>query len=397
MSIGLSKIENPSVILQERVITVFLMTIFLEILTFFANAVGRLAFGSSSLDTMIVYGIYLYNIVRILPIIPRKFNIKLVIFLMCFAAFFCVSLYINPDFEKESDAHNNIIMSVVSGLFFGAAITDWDMCLEKLVAFARPLAMMMLASFFIYDTVFNTFWGEGAMGLSYKMLIPAILILYKLLTKVNLMDLVLLVAILFIMLLQGSRGPFLSVGVYFVLYMIANYKKYTTKVLMYMSLALIAIVILFLNIDYFLYYLEQVAINNEFEAKIITWALEGKLADLNGRDVLYDQSMEMIKEHTIVGVGIFGERELLGSYCHNIILEFLLDFGAVPGTLLIATLLLGLINRIVTCSTSQKNVIMMLLGMFIVKLFMSGSFWLESVFFMLVSIVMNKPNDTERL
>ena len=100
--------------------------------------------------------------------------------------------------------------------------------------------------------------------------------------------------------------------------------------------------------------------------------------------------MEIIKERIIFGWGLYGERFELGSYCHNIILEFMIDFGAIPGIILFAMFTVGVISKVLTGPQSQKNVIMMLLGMFIVKLFVSGSFWTEMAFFMLVSVIINK-------
>ena len=328
MNIGVNAIDRER-IMQGQIINAFIITLFLDILIFFANAVGRVALGDTSADTMIVYAVYAYCLLKIAPEILERFNIRSIVMILLFTMFFGYSLYINPLLEWNTDSYGKIIMSVISGLFFGAAITDWNLCLEKLVKAARPLAIMMLVSFFIYDGMYNTQWGEGAMGLSYKMLIPAILILYRLLTKVNLIDLILMIGLLFIMLLQGSRGPFLSVGVYFVLHIFANYRKYTGKMLIYLSIAVIATIVLVHNIDVFLTAMEQIAMENNFEAKIIRWALDGNLADLNGRDSLYERSMEIIKERIIFGWGLYGERFELGSYCHNIILEFMIDFGAI--------------------------------------------------------------------
>lgn len=374
---------------QEKIIELFVFTVFLQIFIFCINAIGRVTIGETPYDTALVYGVYVIYVLRAWRSIVKKFSRNTIMLVIAIGIHIAYAILMNDQINKEQDMFKTSLFCILSGIIFGAAITDWDLCLKKLTAMTRIGSVLMITAFVLYNYVLKIHWGEGMMGLSYRLLIVAILCMYSVLKKFNVIDLILLIVLLAIMLLQGSRGPFLSVILYFIMYIMTNYRKYTLKIIFIFGVFVLIAAFVYMNLDSILMQLDKVATENQFEAKIIRWALEGNITELNGRDRIMTEAIDMIKERPLYGYGMFGDREIIESYCHNVFLELMVDFGGVWGVIISAFIIIGVIKALIHCSQAQRDVITILVGMFIFKLLMSGTFWTEFAFFMILTMAIN--------
>ena len=382
---------------QEKIIELFVFTVFLQIFVFCINAIGRVTIGETPYDTVLVYGVYVIYVLRAWRSIVKKFSRNTIMLVIAIGIHIAYAILMNDQVSKEPELFKTTLYNIAIGIVFGGAILDWDLCLKKLTAMTRIGSVLMITAFVLYNYVLKIHWGEGAMGLSYMLLTVAVLCMYKILKRFNTIDFILLIILLTIMLLQGSRGPFLSVILYFLIYVMTNFRKYTFKILFLFGIFIFIASIVYMNIDEILSYMDSVATNNQFDAKIIRWALEGNIAELNGRDSIFKQSVDMIKERPLYGYGMFGDRQVMGSYCHNIFIELMVDFGGVWGVAISVFIILGVINRLIHCSQTQRDVITILFGVFIFKLLMSGTFWTEFAFFMIITLIINDPKGKKQM
>jgi hypothetical protein len=60
-------------------------------------------------------------------------------------------------------------------------------------------------------------------------------------------------------------------------------------------------------------------------------AFSGGLLDDNGRASIAEKALHYISDSIMTGNGMLSDRYLIGTYCHNIFLEILIDFGIVIG------------------------------------------------------------------
>lgn len=367
---------------QNEIIDLFCFVILLDIHIFFANAIGRLILGSSPSDTIIVYAILFFLFIRALPDILDSIDIRCVLICNLIFLFITVSWTVN---SKLSGAeYDSVIktayLSVFIGLFLGYYVTDFSLLEKKLCKLSSIVAIEMIVSFFIYHFVFHTVWGEGAMGLSYKLLVPAVLVLYRLFKKFEIKYLALSVVLICIMILQGSRGPLISLVCFAALYQLLNASENRNKVFKNLVFIIVLSVLFIVYLPNILHWIANVSDKFGFQSKFLRVMLEGDFFTPNGRDVVAEGAIDIIRNNPL-GKGFFGERPVLDTYCHNIFLEFLVDFGLLFGSIFSLAYVLLIIKRFRTNNMSERMVLCILFCAFLIKLFFSGSFWTETVFF----------------
>lgn len=139
---------------------------------------------------------------------------------------------------------------------------------------------------------------------------------------------------LFIFLLLGNRGSMLCYIIFIILYLCLVkkvYKRYS--IIAGIILILIAIIVFFNEII-----IATALLSEEFgfSSRIIEKIIEGGMLDSSGRDSLIKTSLTAIAQQPLFGYGITGDRTILDSmYVHNIVLEFLIHYGCILGSILI--------------------------------------------------------------
>jgi len=101
---------------------------------------------------------------------------------------------------------------------------------------------------------------------------------------------------------------------------------------------------------------------------------------LNGRDYLWDEAKRIISSESMgTGVGCF--ENTYGTYPHNIVFQFLLDFGWVIGGLM-CFLLLYCFFKGITCSFDNKVLVVMFFFCSIPRLMVSSTYWKDQFFWL---------------
>lgn len=144
---------------------------------------------------------------------------------------------------------------------------------------------------------------------------------------VSLIKKILIVAVMllsfFIMLRAGSRSPILALAVILIFWLFARGKNIVLGV----SIAAIAVILMFVFIDPILNFMGNISPVIEFRLRASIY--EG---DTSGRNPLYDQAFQVFVDHPIIGsqFGLFDHFGGFG-YSHNIILDSLMGLGIFGG------------------------------------------------------------------
>lgn len=388
-----NKIENIYKREQNAIVDLFCFIMLLTNHVFLANAIGRTIWGSSAIDTLFVYAILAWFIYKALPALFRTIDMLTLTKIVLLLLFIGLSVLINDELNtaQYSEPIRTSVISVIVGIYVADKVTDIQLLEQKLCKISVFAAIEMIVSFAIYHFILKVEWGTGAMGLSYLALIPTILVFYCLLKKFDIKKLILLILLIAIIILQGSRGPLVATMAFPLIYLIVNgsHNPKKTFMLWVMTAIIVALVINFLpNI---LLWLSGIIRKYDFYSKTVEMLLSGEWLDPNGRDFISQNVLDIIKNNPI-GMGFFGERPILETYCHNMFLEFVVDFGIAAGGLFILAFVAMFIRKLVTASIVEKNVIVILFCAFVMKLFFSGSFWTETMFFAFVTILFKKRN-----
>ena len=208
-------------------------------------------------------------------------------------------------------------------------------------------------------------------------------------------------------LIAGSRGPWVCIGVMLV---IGAAKAWGMKLLTYVSrhkgkvaivgaIVVVAIVILISNYEALFSEFRDVLANHGISSRTLDRLAAGTITDDNGRDAIWSEAVRLILLNPLFGYGVYGERPYIAQihnagFPHNIVLEFALEFGVVVTFLLVAVIV-G--TSAYLLSTRHETVWSKMFPIFFVsscQLLLSMSFWYVPAFWICVALVVNHLETT---
>lgn len=230
--------------------------------------------------------------------------------------------------------------------------------------------------------------GLYSMSLSYYMLLPAIVYLKKILKNKSLKDLMLILIILTIILLLGSRGPIMCISAYMILYIIVNRPKLTYKIVtLYLGLTSLLVVIAF-NFRTIFLSMYNLLLSFGIDSRTLLLFARPKV-HLSGREILYQDIISQIKESPLLGIGIAGDRLYIGGYVHNILLEIIAGFGVIVGSILIIILIWICYKAIRLRNRDDSNLAIIWISIGLIPLLVSGTYLADFHFWIFLGITLN--------
>lgn len=167
----------------------------------------------------------------------------------------------------------------------------------------------------------GAFYIEGYnMAFSYALLFPTFVLinkkfwLWKLLAAFMMLE----------MLAIGSRGALLISIAYWIFTIL--YDKYTIGRILFYSVILVSSIVVFFQplINLLSNLFIMIGIRSRTLALL---ASDELLTHDSGRDEITAMAWRLVSEAPILGSGVWADREQFGTYCHNVFLELLVDFG----------------------------------------------------------------------
>lgn len=173
------------------------------------------------------------------------------------------------------------------------------------------LAAIYIWAFFYFPKDSDVYSYNMAFG--YASLLPFMFLF----AQNNIWDIILSVILLAFILFVGSRGPLAVIGAFLLIHFFflpARQKLW---------FSVIIAIIVFICGAYLIEYVDFEVSRN------IRMFQNGDVSDLSSREGLYTDAEQLISDSPIWGWGIGSDRELLGTYCHNIFYEMSLHYGLV--------------------------------------------------------------------
>ena len=106
----------------------------------------------------------------------------------------------------------------------------------------------------------------------------------------------------------------------------------------------------------------------------------------SGREVIADQAIKIINDHLVSGTGVLGEFKHIEEYSHNIILEIILHYGIIIGSLIIIYLFRTILKALLKSRDRERLLIIIFISYGLVALFFSGTYLSWDGFFILLGI-----------
>lgn len=296
-------------------------------------------------------------------------------------------------------------------LLFRAARESGEQILKSLKIVA-VLLLCFWTVFFIRAQV-KGYWEEYnylgeltkmsySLEFGYGMLLPVAIFFFLRDNKNSGPFLVLMGIAMVEILIAGSRGAWLCMGVMFA---ICAAKTWGMRLLVYVSqhkkkvaiagaLIVMAAVILMANYEAFFSALRDALANFGVSSRTLERLAAGTITDDNGRDTIWSEAMRLILLNPIFGYGVYGERPHIAQihnagFPHNIVLEFALEFGVVITFLLVMAIVVASAYLLFTRRETAWSKMFPIFFVSSCQLLLSMSFWYVSAFWICVALVVN--------
>lgn len=236
--------------------------------------------------------------------------------------------------------------------------------------------------------------GSYSMSLSYYMLLPTIMFLDELNDRFSLKMFVLVGTSMLIILSLGSRGAVLCIAIFIILKFIRpnskrTYKKTITRYSV-MSIGIIALLFADEIIMFVYTFLQRFGINSRTLALLLRDNIH-----LSGRDILYNKIALEILERPFFGIGLAGDRQVLGGYAHNFIIEVMSNYGVIIGAILSVIIVLLVIQSMFTNVYLKYNLAIIWLCIGFVHLMVSSSYLIDLKFWVFLGVMIGMHTNTK--
>lgn len=197
--------------------------------------------------------------------------------------------------------------------------------------------------------------------------------------------------------LGGSRGPIIFMVVLFVILFVYKIQKsgFDKKIF------LIGLSLVFIGIFAYIGFEGICSIAGNIlaqfgfgDSRTVQNLINGTISDDNGREELYLIAINMIKQNGLIGLGYgaYGDRYVIRQayiwvgYCHNIILELMIDYGFIAGLILTITIVANVLKMLFTNIEQDWKYLFLIFFIPSCKLLLSGSYWYSESFFAAIAV-----------
>ncbi len=236
---------------------------------------------------------------------------------------------------------------------------------------------------------------SGNMEISYSILPITIISIYFFLKEKSIKYLLSAIISVFIILGIGSRGPLLCIASYIILYLMSNFKKNKLIII----ILILATFLVFYNYNSILTSLIQICHHYDINSRTLYKIRDGSIVDDTGRGKIQDVAIEQLKEQPLIGTGIGVERikinelvmqkDMGSAYPHNFIIEIMVQYGYVIGSIILFYLLYLLIKSLIKSNTIERELLIIIFSTEIIRLMVSSSYLRSSLFFLWLGLSIN--------
>lgn len=203
--------------------------------------------------------------------------------------------------------------------------------------------------------------------------------------------------------LGGSRGPLVGVAIFGIILIIRYFKELDLRLRIVLIITSFLMILLFagVGVESVLQLINSIIKKFGISSRTIEMLLQGEIAYDNNRSRIYMTAIQMIKNGGIFGYGAYGDRYVISDiafvgYCHNLILEILIDFGILIGGFFCLRMLYASFKIMFLSQKSEWSDIYMILFISITKLFLSGSYWYSEAFWGALAIWISYKREISR-
>jgi len=322
--------------------------------------------------------------------IPTVLKRNMLMFVSVYAIGIFIFLSNYLFFSQNTEALENIFFSVfficLPCLIYSFSIIDNKIFMDLVYKVSDVVFIMVTLIGVLINTNIISI-GTYSISLSYYMLLPAIINVYRLVVLKSASSILkIFVSLLFILTL-GSRGAVMCFGIYLMLVVVKNKRKLSYAHLLVYNIIFGFFTLGILFFDSIINFIYDLLVSYNIFSRTLYLFTQDTLY-LSGREKFYDVIIEKVIENPVVGIGIAGDRFYLDGYTHNIFLEILSGFGLIIGSVIIVSLSLLCFMAIQKKNQFESNVIIIWFAVGFLPLLVSGSYLIDMKFWLFMGLAL---------
>ncbi len=251
--------------------------------------------------------------------------------MLCVFLFFFISLFISyvffPDNQLYIEMYFKNLINIFPAFFIARSIRNSEIFLKILYKTAYLLLFLGIIYFLFYSMKeINRNKGYD-MVFGYELCIGVLFLLNKYIKEKNIYDFIFSLTGIIMILIRGSRGPVLVIGVFLIIkFLFSQYN--TTKKILYLFSLLLIVSLAIIYKENILELMINILEKFNIYSRSLVYFLSNNTESLQERQLISNIIIKKIIDFNPLGYGVFSDRVFLqgiGPYTHNFVLEILLD------------------------------------------------------------------------
>lgn len=319
---------------------------------------------------------------------------RLFVFELFYIGLLLINYYLFPDTQVFYQEYMMFIRQIIVVYIPAGAVfsliddyANWQYAMEKIAFWGS--VFLLVAYFLGYVNV----WEYQYLGVQIS---PFALILYSCyLGRKRVKDLLVLIIDVILIFMGGRQSIFVLLVGITLIYVYSNEINNSKKRLVVIACFLLCGISYFMS-DLIIGTLSSLIESVGVSSRTLEMLASGELTSFASRDRIFQTSLEIAKNNGNVISGLFADRYYLrntlawAAYPHNLILEILIDFGMLWGTVLIILLVFSIIKKFIKKTGDKRSCLGMIIALTIVRLFVSSSFMIEGTFYLFIGLLLSK-------
>lgn len=374
----------------------------------FRGFLTHVPFVGEVLAPYIIPIITLVLIVVSLPIIGRFLKAGDFLFLVLVISVFIMNYVFFPNNELMLNEYAPKFLAGALPFYIAGVIFKLDETTERVIYWSSVGGLFILVAYYLLYIQNAAYSGEtevleDMMGPAYAALPFILVIIRKLLTKFDFLSLALSVFGFIFLLSFGARGP-IACLLFFVVGYLLFFKRYSKPVLtkgLFIVIGLLCFVFINDILEFLSPIMEALGMGTRIIDFVLAIAMFGA-DDAMDTSILERQDMFRVGldyvNVTGHGIGSFASvTHSVYSYSHNIIVDFLIEYGIIIGPLLLL-LILRLFVRgwLRSKSEAEKSFILIMFCIGFVSLLFSHTYLIKYEFFFAIGYCVHVSREAKR-
>ena len=343
-------------------------------------------------------GLSLLCFLGALPFMFRNFTYKDLIFLLACAVAYCLNLLIYRPTQAYLLEKVYTFWALVFPMYFVGLRIDK----REYVRLMYGISLLNIWLFFVYSSLFGVEMSSdqsvysGAMGRAY-MLLPHVLIILLYAMREHKIGTIATGVVASLYLFScGTRGAVVALFAFLILFVILRVpgKK---RPLLYLIIVILVVLVMHFY-EEILLTMRMVSQRIGMSVRVFERLMNGSFFISDSRNALSSGVWAALKEKPFTGYGIAGDWGIIGVYSHNFVLEMLVSYGLILGSILCGAVFWIFYRGYTKAKIGElQDLILLFLCAAFLKLFLSNSYLLEENFFLLLGICVTQIRTNKKL